>query len=147
MFYRGRSSKARKKKNLIQDYNNLFPASRHCNGKKSDNWPNKAELAAGCRFLNPCEEMDYDEQIFEDPLTHKLVGVTPAAKWHIRICGLNADRLIEERRRRAKHWRTLQHKAIKVKKNASHETVQEMIEGFREEVELMIPKITPPPKK
>lgn len=137
----------RKKKNLIQDYNNLFPASRHCNGKKSDNWPNKAELAAGCRFLNPCEEMDYDEQIFEDPLTHKLVGVTPAAKWHIRICGLNADRLIEERRRRAKHWRTLQHKAIKVKKNASHETVQEMIEGFREEVELMIPKITPPPKK
>jgi hypothetical protein len=137
----------RKKKNLIQDYNNLFPASRHCNGKKSDTWPSKAELAAGCRFLNPCDEMDYGEQIFEDPTTHRLVGITPAAKWHIRICGLNADRLIEERRRRAKYWRTLQNKAIRVKKNISHETVQELIEGFREEVELMIPKIPPPPRK
>ena len=69
----------RRKKDLIQSYANLFPASRHCNGKKSDTWPNKAERAAGCRFLNPCEEMDYDEQIFEDPTTHELVGVTPAA--------------------------------------------------------------------
>jgi hypothetical protein len=136
----------RKKKNLIQDYNNLFPASRQCNGKKSDNWPIKAELAAGCRFLNPCEEMDCGEQIFEDPLTHKLVGVTPAAKWHIRICGLNADRLIEERRRRAKHWRTIQNRAIRVKKSVPDQVVQELITSFREEVELMIPKIPPPPK-
>jgi hypothetical protein len=136
----------RQKKDLIQDYNNLFPASRHCNGKKSDTWPNKAELAEGCRFLNPCKELDYGEQIFEDPRTHQLIGVTPAAKWHIRMCGLNADRLIEERRRRAKHLRTLHHKAIKVKKHTTHETVQELIKGFREEVELMIPPIEPPPK-
>lgn len=53
-----------KKKDLIQRFENLFPASRHCNGKKSDHWPNKTESAAGCRFLNPCEEMDYGEQIF-----------------------------------------------------------------------------------
>jgi len=137
----------RKKKNLIQDYNNLFPASRHCNGKKSDHWPNKAELAAGCRFLNPCEEMDYNAQIFEDPQTHKLIGVNPAAIWHIRICGLNSDRLIEERRRRARHWRALNQKAIKVKKNAPHETVKDLISGFREEVELMIPPLEPPPKR
>ena len=136
----------RKKKNLYQDYDNLFPASRHCNGKKSDNWPTKTELAAGCRFLNPCEEMDYEEQIFEDPVTHKLVGVTPAAKWHIRICGLNADRLIEERRRRAKHWRTIRNRAIKVKKNIPHEAAKELITSFSEEVGLMIPEISPPPK-
>src|SRR5438046_9409130 len=48
----------RKKKDLIQDYCNLFPASRHCNGKKGNRWPNKDEAAAGCRFLNPCEEID-----------------------------------------------------------------------------------------
>jgi hypothetical protein len=136
----------RKKKDLIQNYDNLFPASRHCNGKKGDSWPTKAELDLGCRFLNPCNEMDYGEQIFEDPYTNKLVGVTPAAKWHIRICGLNADRLIEERWRRAKHWRTLQHKYIRIKKSVSHDTVKDLVKSFREEVELMIPKIPPPPK-
>jgi hypothetical protein len=136
----------RKKNDLIQDYNNLFPASRHCNGKKWEHWPAKTELAAGCRFLNPCEEMDYGEQIFEDSQTHKLIGVTPAAKWHIRICGLNADHLIEERRRRTKHWRTIQNRAIKVKKSAPHEVIQELITSFREEVELMIPKIPSLPK-
>src|SRR5262245_45937371 len=87
----------RRKKDLIQDYNNLFPASRHCNGKKGDNWPHRGELAAGCRFLNPCKEMDYGEQIFEDPISHELIGVTPAAKWHIRICGLNSEKLVVER--------------------------------------------------
>jgi hypothetical protein len=135
----------RKKKNRYQDYDNLFPASRHCNGKKSDAWPTKTELAAGCRFLNPCEEMDYGEQIFEDPATHKLVGATPAAKWHIRICGLNADRLIEERRRRARHWRTIRNRTIMVKKNVSHETTKELIASFCEEVSLMIPEVPPPP--
>lgn len=136
----------RKKNDLIQDYNNLFPASRHCNGKKWKHWPTKTEQDAGCRFLNPCEEMDYGEQIFENPQTNELIGTTPAAKWHIRVCGLNADRLIEERRRRAKHWRTLQNRKFKLKKNIPHNAAQELITSFREEVELMIPQI-PPPKK
>jgi hypothetical protein len=105
----------RRIKDLIQSYANLFPASRHCNGKKSDTWPSKTEQAAGLRFLNPCEEKDYDELIFENPQTRELVGVTPAARWHIRVCGLNADHLIQERRRRAKHWRTLKGAAIRVK--------------------------------
>src|SRR6266511_1990984 len=51
----------RLKQELIQDYSNLFPASQHCNGKKSNHWPTKAERAVCCRFLNPCEEMDYGE--------------------------------------------------------------------------------------
>lgn len=135
----------RKKKALIQDYKNLFPASRHCNGKKSDNWPNKAEQAAGCRFLNPCEEMDYEEQIFENPETHELIGITPAARWHIRICGLNANHLIEERCRRAKHWNTLNNQGVTFKEGVAHHVAKELIKNYREEVELMIPQISPPP--
>jgi len=134
----------RRKKDLIQEYANLFPASRHCNGKKSGKWPNRAEQAAGGRFLNPCEELDYGEQIFEDPVTHRLLGTTPAAVWHIRNCGLNADHLVDERRRRAEHWRTLKKKAV-LRITASHRTVAEVIAKFREEVELMVPEIPPPP--
>jgi len=70
--------------------------------QKCDHWPTKTEASDGCRFLNPCEEMDYGEQIFEDPDTHRLVGTTPAAIWHIRICALNADPLVNEREKRAK---------------------------------------------
>jgi hypothetical protein len=135
-----------RKKDLIQDYNNLFPASRHCNGKKWEHWPTQKESAAGCRFLNPCKEMDYGEQIFEDPFTHKLVGVTPAAIWHIRMCGLNAVQLIEERRRRARHWKTIRSRAVRFRANASLDVVGEVITSFREEIELMIPEIPRPPK-
>jgi len=137
----------RQKKDLIQKYDNLFPASRHCNGKKSDAWPTKEERDAGCRFLNPCEEMDYGEQIFEDPVTHRLIGTTPAAIWHIRICGLNADRLINERSRRAKYRKTLSGRAISAKRGIMPETVRDVISNLREEVELMIPPIPPPPLK
>lgn len=129
----------RQKKDLIQDYNNLFPASRHCNGKKSNTWPSREELAAGCRLLNPCKEMDYGEQIFENPETHELVGKTAAARWHIRVCGLNADHLIQERRRRAKHWHTLKQVGVKIK--GDHERVGELVKNYREAVELMIPEI------
>jgi hypothetical protein len=133
----------RKKNDPIQDYDNLFPASRHCNGKKSDTWPTKAEHAAGCRFLNPCEEMDYGEQIFENLASHELVGLTRAAVWHIRVCGLNADHLVQERRRRAEHWATIRGKAGRIKGDL--ETAGNLIAKFREEVELMIPEIAAPP--
>ena len=133
----------RRKKDLIQDYGNLFLASRHCNRKKSDHWPNKDEAAAGCRFLNPCKEMDYGEQIFEDPQTHRLVGTTPAAIWHIRMCGLNAEHLTDERAKRAEYWKLLDKTAFSVR--AGFEAVQEPIRKFRGEVELMIHEIPPPP--
>ena len=134
----------RRKKDLIQDYNNLFPASRLCNRKKSNTWPTREEIAAGCRFLNPCEEVDYGEQVFEAPLTHRLVGTNPAANWHIRVCGLNADTLVYERRRRAEHWDTIKRTVIRVK--GDQQRVGELIQKFRWEVELMIPEIAPPPK-
>jgi len=135
----------RRKKDLIQDYNNLFPASRHCNGKKGAVWPTAAEQAAGCRFLNPCEEVDYGEQIFEDPATHLLVGSNPAAIWHIRICGLNADHLIYERRRRAEHLATMK-RVVRLKGGFyGVADLVNLIANFREEVESMIPPIPPPP--
>jgi hypothetical protein len=133
------------KKDLIQKYSNLFLASRHCNGKKGDRWPNHQELKAGCRFLNPCEEMDYGEQIFEDPETNRLVGMNPAAIWHIRICGLNSSNLIEERKRRARHLQKLERQAFILTKGASPTTLQELVASFRDEVDLMIPPIPPPP--
>jgi len=129
----------RKKKALIQDYNNLFPASRHCNGKKADHWPKEAEAAAGCRFLNPCEEVDYGEQILEDRVSHRVVGMNPAAQWHIRMCGLNAEHLVAERAKRAEYWGQLKTKAVCVK--GSLDEAAELIESFRKEVELMIPEI------
>lgn len=135
----------RKKQDLIQSFENLFPASRHCNGKKLDHWPNKAEHAAGCRFLNPCEEMDYGEQIFEDPGTHRLMGTTPAAIWHIRMCGLNADHLINERAKRSHYMQQLKNEAMHVKRD--RDEVGKLIGSFRKEVELMIPEIPPPPTK
>lgn len=135
----------RKKKDLIQCFDNLFPASRHCNGKKSNHWPNKAETAAGCRFLNPCEEMDYGEQIFEDPDTNRLVGTTPAAIWHIRICALNADHLVNERAKRTKYAEQLKNKAIRVKR--AFNEVGELISSFRTEVATLIPEIAAPPKR
>src|SRR5436190_1509144 len=37
------------KKDLIQHCSNLFPASRHCNGVKSNHWPTQKEQKAGLR--------------------------------------------------------------------------------------------------
>jgi hypothetical protein len=85
-------------------YNNLFLATRHCNGSKSNIWPPKALRKKGIRFLNPCVEMDYGCHIFEHPVTHRLIGVTPAGTFHIITCDLNATHLIVERRDRAQIW-------------------------------------------
>src|ERR1700690_2436329 len=85
-----------KKDDPIQDYANLFLASRHCNGSKRDRWPSNKDQALGLRFLNCCNEQDYGEHIFEDPDTHELVGVTPEGRYHVRNCDLNAPHLVRE---------------------------------------------------
>src|SRR3989442_896054 len=66
----------REKREVIQRYENLFLATRHCNGAKRQK-PTWKERAAGLRLLNPCEEWDYGPHIVEDPSTHELVGITP----------------------------------------------------------------------
>jgi hypothetical protein len=90
----------RQKSELIQDYRNLFLATRHCNGAKGDYWPNEADLALDIRLLNPCEEEDYGADIFEDPVTHKLMGLSRPGRNQIRVCDLNAPHLVEERKQR-----------------------------------------------
>jgi hypothetical protein len=96
----------------IQDYFNLFPVSHTCNTVKGKKWPTKEELADGLRFLNCCEEVDYGEQIFEDPISHELVGTTPAAKFHLRHCGLKGGRtgayFRDQREKRSQLWKTLE---------------------------------------
>jgi hypothetical protein len=86
---------------LRNKYCNLFLSTRHCNLKKHAYWPTPADQNKGIRFLNCCEEMDYGVHIFENPETHELVGVTPAGRYHIIACDLNADHLVTERRERS----------------------------------------------
>jgi hypothetical protein len=82
-------------------YRNLMWAARLCNNAKRDYWPSSAERKRGIRFLNPCEEWDYGECIFEDPITHELIGKTLAARYHIRMLQLNHESFVWERRTRA----------------------------------------------
>jgi hypothetical protein len=94
----------RKKKDKVQSYDNLMPATSHCNHVKRATWPSDEDLALGMRFIDPSKEDDYGVQIFEDPRTFELVATTPAGWYHIENCGLNAQSLINKRRDRAV-WR------------------------------------------
>ena len=79
-------------------YSNLMPAIRPCNGKKRDLWPTPEMQKEGIHFINPCKEDDYGVQIFEILESGKLVGTTPAARYHIRSLDLNAPFLMRERK-------------------------------------------------
>src|SRR5689334_18284672 len=68
------------------DFSNLFPATRHCNGSKQGSWPDARLRRLGVRFLNPTKEQDYGVHIFEDPRSHELVGLSPQGKYQIRCC-------------------------------------------------------------
>ena len=82
------------------NYENLFLASCHCNVNKNDFWPDPKERARGVRYLNPCEERDYGEHIWEDPDTFEVWSETPAGKYHIRMMKLNSATLVRERKLR-----------------------------------------------
>lgn len=129
-------------------YANLMPSIRHCNGKKTNTWPSEAQLRKQIRFLNPCVEDDYDVQIFEDPLTHQLVGTTPAGKFHIRQLDLNAPFLVEERRFRSELHKLLKKGVVRYKGDFSPACLFECDKAFRgieEMCDLFIPAIKPPP--
>lgn len=127
-----------KKSDPIQQYANLFLATRHCNGAKRDRWPTNKERQLGARFLNCCQESDYGVHIFEDPDTHEVVGVTPEGRYHVRNCDLNAPHLIEERTERAKLRQLLDARQITIKQGWS---LPEHVEALRAVVEKMIPVI------
>ena len=83
-------------------YVNLCLASRHCNNSKRRHWPTRPQIKDGLRFLDCCREWDYGEHIFEDAVTHRVYGVTPAGRYHVRMCDLNAPHLISERKTRSR---------------------------------------------
>jgi hypothetical protein len=131
----------RLKGKFIQRYDNLFLATRHCNGAKGDTWPTRAEQALGLRFLNPCAEQDYGKHIFEDEATHRLVGATPAGRFHIRMLDLNADHLVAERRERTEIRRLLTKTAFTLRQGRSVEETADLAAALKKQVEQMIPEL------
>ena len=134
----------RKKDRPAQSYDNLFPATRYCNGAKSDLWPTNSQRAKGVRFLNCCEEQDYGAVIFEDPNSHELMGTTPAARYHIVTCDLNAPHLVDERRRRSQYRDLLERPAV-FRADATIPEISNVIRAFTEAVSFLIPPIAAPP--
>lgn len=119
-------------------YDNLFLASRYCNNRKQKNWPSPEAQARGVRFLNCCREVDYGEQIFEDPASNRVFGVTPAGKYHITMLDLNAPHLVDERRDRAELRRLLFAERKTVKRTAEAIQVFHVLET---QLNYMIPPI------
>lgn len=128
-------------------YSNLFPACRVCNLAKSDTWPDKEMLRKGFRFLNPCKEMDYRHQIFEDPDTHKLVGTTRAARWHIRKLSLNCSKFVIERQRRSWFIMSINSSANTLWRATLGEEQEALARSraMSDMLETFIPEIPPPP--
>ncbi len=99
------------------NYKNLFLATRHCNGSKSDIWPTKNERKKGLFLINPSKQMDYGVNIFEHPVTHRLIGVTHAGDFHITACDLNAPHFIDERRQRSRIHELLEERPVGIKES------------------------------
>lgn len=121
-------------------YENLFLATRHCNNKKRANWPSSTERKKEIRFLNCCKEMDYGVHILEDVSTGELVGMTPAGRYHIRTCDLNAPHFVRERRERTQLLGKLKRMAVIVRSpGQTYELLQQITPIVRD----MIPEIKP----
>lgn len=133
----------RKKNDSVQEYANLYLASRHCNGLKRDTWPSPDEHRLGIRFLDCCKELDYGKHLFEDPLTHKIVGTTPAGRYHCRVLGLNDRHLVEERRHRTEIAAAL----AALPPILPNEPERQVAAGLRRHLALLIPPIPPPPAR
>ena len=127
----------RLKGQAIQRYENLMPSTRLCNSLKGNHWPTPQEREEGIRFLDPSKEQDYDYQIFEDPATHCLVGTTVAAKYHIRVLGLNSPFFVRQRADRAKFHAFMKMPGI------MHGV--EQVEAVKKKFDEMIPPIKSPP--
>ncbi len=127
-------------------YENLLPATRHCNGSKGQAWPSKEARKQRVRFLNPCVEADYGVQIFEDPNTHELVGTSPAARFHIRVLALNAPFLVNERKERAQLRNLLAPTVVTItNETTANAILSENLAMMDDHLARMIPPIDPPP--
>ena len=132
----------RQKGDKVQVYSNLFLSDAHCNGAKHDTWPTADEQAAGCRFLNCCDEYDYGTVIFEDPQTHELVGTSPAATYHIEMIDLNDPGLVDDRRFRAEIMAKLEYAREKAEDNLE---IMGALDKLSEMAHGLIPDIPAPP--
>lgn len=127
-------------------YTNLFPAYSICNGAKGNEWPSDELQKKGVRFLNPCDEADYDHQIFEDPETHDLIGTTPAADYHITMLDLNNPALVRQRMERSLFAKILSMPAVCRGASPQHDAVAAAIlRKFLDIQATKIPQILPPP--
>ncbi|PYK24822.1 MAG: hypothetical protein DME59_12135 [Verrucomicrobia bacterium] len=122
-------------------YSNLFLSTRHCNLKKRAYWPSPTDQKKGIRFLNCCEELDYGVHIFENSETHELVGVTPAGRYHIIACDLNADHLVTERRERSLLRDLLTRTVVIVRPNTNLGSLRANLKLLASIVDRMIPRI------
>ena len=132
----------RKKGDKIQVYSNLFLSDAHCNGAKHNIWPTPEEQAAGCRFLNCCDEYDYGTVIFEDPQTHELEGMSSAAIYHIEMIDLNDPGLVDARRFRAEIMAKLEYARGEAE---SSPKIMEAVNKLLEMAHGLIPDIPAPP--
>jgi hypothetical protein len=78
-------------------HGNLVPATRECNGLKSNYWPTDEQLGSGLYIINPYEEHDYGKHMTLDPETGKLRGETRTGRFQIAKLNLNAPRLVGQR--------------------------------------------------
>jgi hypothetical protein len=122
-------------------YSNLMWSTRLCNNAKLNYWPTAADRKRGIRFLNPCEEWDYGVQIFEDPLTHELIGKTPAALYHIRILRLNHESFVWERRLRADLLQILEDAKTVRRLHGPFEDILDRLQDLRARLNILIPPI------
>lgn len=127
------------KNRYLQPYDNLFPACRHCNGKKQNAWPSEELRKKGVRFLDCTKEHDYGDHILEDPETHRVFGITPAGRYHVRVLDLNADVLVKQRKLRA-DFQTLT-TSTPVRFTKPFAQMAGIIQMGKELIKLMIPPI------
>jgi hypothetical protein len=128
-------------------YKNLFLATRHCNNSKRQHWPSPTQQGRGLRFLNCCEEQDYGEHIFEDRETHRVVGVSPPGRYHIRMCDLNAPHFIKERRDRSTLLRILTQNRAMIRDLSLAMEIVNLVKLLSGIASRMIPPIPPPAAK
>lgn len=132
----------------VQLYSNLMPSLGSCNRTKGSTWPSPSDRKLGLYLIDPTKEFDYGYQIFEDPVTNRLEGTTPAAKYHIRVMGLNSPYLVNRRKTRSELTLLLQ----QLPTQAGHSWVDpatgvkhDGAEALRQVVGKMIPFIPPVP--
>jgi len=113
-------------------HGNLMASARLCNNTKRDHWPSPQQIKKGIRYLNPYLELDYGVHIYENRSTGEIHGVTPAGKWHIIRLGLNAEHLINARKRRTNLVMKFTEAAILSGADPSNQAIQVILGKFTE---------------